>query len=522
MNANSRRQTTGVRFSNPRKSFKLTTVSLIVLLHLTFPSMPQFITLKNVSVHNLRGISLKIPKQQLIGFCGPSGSGKSSVAINTLFAEGQRRYLDTFSTTERGLIETPDKPDAELIEGVPPAIAITRSNEVLNRRITVGSMTELFHYFQLVFTRFGTNYCPDCNQIAQGDTPESVTDLIIDQLENQYVLIGFPWSSRSLAEITHCGQLITHGFQRAILGDRVQKIDSLPENTPELEVLVDRVRVTAGNSKRILESVETAFRFGETSCLIAWESNRCSVSGSRKRTLDDRPHEAKRFHIQLNCSNCQAIFQPLEPNQLSYNSPVGACPKCQGLGSTEEFLPERLMPDDSLSLNGGLVPVLESPEMEPLKSKLLGRYALEPNTPFNQLSPERKTEIQTGLVELLKTAFPEGIQKSNKRFASLRGGVECPQCQGTRLNPNASGYHFEGKLFSEILAEPIQSTASWFNALPQKRMDPEFRHLFKEVQSRLQYLCEVGVGYLTPIREVNSLSTGERQRVSMTNALGSN
>lgn len=481
--------------------------------------MPPTICLKNVRVHNLAEIDLEIPKKQLVGFCGPSGSGKSSVAIDTLFAEGQRRYLDTFSTSERGLIDQPDKPDADLIDGVPPAIAVARSPESLSQRVTVASVTELLHYFQLAFARFGNVYCVPCQAVVERATPTSIADFVMRQLAGAQVMIGFRWSKASDQNgIQEAQSLTASGFQRAVFESGFCRIDALGNRPEELDVLVDRISVSPDSEKRLRESVEIAFRFGAESCFLLWQTTEPQTNST---VIDGVSYQKQSFFGKLKCSGCEREFRAFQPQEMSYNSPSGACPECEGLGVRQEFCHQKIVPHSNLSIETGLFSFLNDKPFAQLRQSLLNDIDFSPATPFNELDSSTQEETLAHLIGRLEEQLPQASKTLAKSLSSLRSWVTCEACQGTRFNREVLAYRLADQTLGEVLDMTIDDLKSWTKNALADLLKPA-PHLSDTLNSKLDYLCEVGVGYLTPSRAVNQLSTGERQRVSMTNALGSN
>ncbi|MEE2639464.1 MAG: excinuclease ABC subunit UvrA [Planctomycetota bacterium] len=479
--------------------------------------MSSFISLKNVRVHNLQGIDLDLPKKCLIGFCGPSGSGKSSLALNTLFAEGQRRYLDTFSTSERGQLEQPEKPEADSIEGVPPAIAVTRSNETLSGRVTVGSISEINHHFQLAYSRFGSVRCPNCNQLVSRESPGSVVQFCHSNLDRLSIMIGFHWEPDG--RMPSAASLVAEGFLRSLSERSVQRIENLPPEMRSLDVLVDRLTVSRETAGRLMESVETAFRFGGESCFVLWEGD--SFEGNSLE-LDGRNWGKKDFSARMGCDPCGITLSSPSPNQLCFNSPAGACPTCEGLGKVDRFLPERIAPNPILSLVDGAFEFLQHDELKDLKKTLVCRFETIASRRLRDLEPATIEEIRQFVLCLLGTEFQQGSRKALNLLAKLRGKVVCDDCQGGRVNSHAAAWEFGNKSWAELLGTPIDELLTWFEPLATGGAGDDRNFLFEDICSRLKYLCDVGVGYLSPNREVSTLSTGERQRVAMTHSLGSN
>lgn len=522
---------------------------------------PSTIKLRGVRVNNLQAIDLDLPKRKLLGFCGPSGSGKSSLAINTLFQEGQRRYLETFSVSERGIIEQPEKPDADEIEGLPPAIAVARSNERLNPRVTVGSSTEVLHYLQLAFSRFGQLFCHRCGLVVQSDTVDSVLAAIhrIDETpdpkpiaDGAKLLVCFeattkrPFTFRQLV-----AQLLASGYQRCLLNEQVCRLadlveeenhgghDDIHSNLKTVLVIVDRLVLSADQASkspekksRLRESIETAFSATDQKCVLFFECNEwVSETATANAPQDDlfkiaridgKRFVEKAFQCNLKCNGCDQTFLRLQPNELTYHSPIGACQNCEGIGSVTAFLSNQILPNPKLSLADGAVLPFHDGPLANENAKLLASFAAESKIPFHNLAQETQNEITGHCIDRLNQISESDTRKTVQTFLNrFRSVVPCPACDQQRFNPLALAHQLFGKSLGQLGRFSVDELSSWIDTVDDPLQADNFRLIADEIKSRLKYLSQVGVGYLSLDRDVNSLSSGERQRVSMTNALGS-
>ena len=436
------------------------------------------------------------PNENCSGFAGPSGSGKSSLAINTLFQEGQRRYLETFSVSERGIIEQPEKPDADEIEGLPPAIAVARSNERLNSRVTVGSTTEILHYLQLAFSRFGNLHCDHCDLTVKSDTVDSVLaaiDNIDTSSEREYILDGAKLlvcfeatAKRPITFSQMLTQLIATGYQRCIWKNQIRRLDELKDGDLKNDdfadqtfdttypnaaasnqdravlVIVDRLTYSADQSSiptvkkpRFRESIEAAFFATNKNCVLffEWKSKAAAEKNSDSSSIsnkvidiDGRPFIRKVFQHDLTCNGCGKQFVRLQPNELTYHSPVGACQECEGLGVTSAFFPHQIIPDSELSLSeGAVVPFGDGP-LKKENARLLASFESDFDRPFRDLKKDVQLEITSQCIERLNEISKSESKKTVLTFLKrFRSDIACPSCNRLRFNPIALSHRLFDK-----------------------------------------------------------------------------
>jgi len=506
------------------------------------------ILLRGVEVHNLKAVDLDIPHRKLIVLCGLSGSGKSSLALDTLYAEGQRRYIESFSAYTRQFLQRLEKPDAERIDGIPPAIAVTGKNTSRSSRSTVGTATETSDYLRLLYAKIGHVVCPQCGHEVRRDSPQSTAKLLGSLSEGTRYMIAFAASvpdedgPERLASA-----LAEEGFVRVIADGRIVNLASQPldvspaaNSTAEggLYVVVDRL--TAGNAsdQRIHDSLETAFAKGQGQCYALVEDGESAVSEAGRRgvvcSIEGRPWRRMGFSTQFSCVDCRSDFPTPEPRLYSFNSPLGACPQCEGFGNVVDVDMELIVPDPGKTLRDGAIAPWNSPayahELEELL-ELADDYGLPVDVPFAELRPEHLDLIMNGVPErrfgglngffawLERRKYKMHIRVFLSRWRSYR---PCPACGGSRLRPEALCTLIGGKNIAEVSAMKIQDAAEFFRNLELTEWERHVgRMMLEEVGARLGYLEAVGLGYLTLDRTVRTLSGGEVRRVVLTSALGS-
>ena len=471
------------------------------------------IRVRGARQHNLKGVDVDIGLHQITVVTGVSGSGKSSLAFDTVYAEGQRRYVETFSPYARQFLERMDKPLVDEIAGIPPAVAIDQTNPVRTSRSTVGTMTELNDHLKLLFARSARLYCPECGKIVQRDPPEQVVDTIYAVCEEgKRLRLVFP---------VH----IPKGYPvEEVLGAlRKQGYDRIEEQTDDVVlVLQDRVVLRASSRGRLLDSVAAAYRHGEGRIIVMREDA-----------------EPLRFSEDLHCAACDLHFREASPNLFSFNSPVGACEACRGFGRTIGIDYDLVIPDASLSLRDGAIRPWHSKSYRECQQDL-ERFAKRSKIPLDK--PWRTlTEAQQcwviegtghwedgewygvqGFFDWLESkAYKMHVRVLLSKYRSYR---TCSSCHGARLKSEALWWRLgpgQGMQLHEVMLLPIQACRAFFQSLDMGQLQDEaVSPLLHEIRSRLHYLCEAGLGYLTLDRQSRTLSGGEVQRINLTTALG--
>ena len=511
----------------------------------------ETIQLRGVEVHNLKGVDLDLPRGKLIVFCGLSGSGKTSLAVDTLYAEGQRRYIESFSAYTRQFLDQLEKPQAERIDGLPPAIAVTRGSSRQSSRSTVGTATEIYDYLRLLFAKIGRIYCPGCGAEVRAETPQNVAETLATLPEGRRYQIVFAVPAAELVEDEHATEqavtaadrlaaLREEGFVRAILaGQTLQLSDPVPEalaeSTEMIYAVVDRLSVEPEVSSRAVESLETAFANGEGRCFVFLESDDdASSKAVRTMEVDGRRYQFRGYSEAMTCEDCERAFPTPEPRLFSFNSPLGACPECEGFGNVIDLDMELIVPDPAKSLRDGAVAPWNSKaylhELEEL-IELAPDYDLLLDVPFSELSKKHLRIIQEGSPQhefgglagffawLERHKYKMHIRVFLSRWRSYR---KCPSCHGARLRDEALAVQVGGSSVADICKLEVRDAIKFFHDLELSERETHVgRMMIEEVTSRLSYLESVGLEYLALNRTIRTLSGGEAQRISLTSALGS-
>ncbi|GAA4419805.1 excinuclease ABC subunit UvrA [Bremerella cremea] len=499
---------------------------------------------RGVEVHNLKKVDLDIPHRQLIVFCGVSGSGKTSMALDTLYAEGQRRYIESFSAYTRQFLDRLEKPDADRIDNIPPALAVTKVNDTRSSRSTVGTATETTDYLRLLFSKIGTIVCPGCQQPITKDTPGRVADQIIASEGTGRMMVAFP----VVCEKDECEGVITQlredGFSRTIVGgetisltpDLDEPLTKRLEAGETISVVLDRLTFESLKAERLRESLEAGFAHGDGVCeiLVQPQESGKLQGHSVPVEIDGQPWQSLRYSTQLRCEACQLEFIEPDPRLFNFNSPLGACPDCEGFGNIIDMDMDLIVPDRRKSIAEGAIAPWNTPaykhELEELIA-LAPDYDLPINAPYRDLTEEQVNLIVEGVPErefgglkgffawLERRKYKMHMRVFLSRWRSFR---MCEACHGTRLRPEALAVRVGGKNIAEISSMKIVDALAHFHALELTDYQSALcRQVMPQVLARLQYLCIVGLGYLALDRSLRTLSGGEAQRVTLTSTLGS-
>jgi len=477
------------------------------------------IVVRGARQNNLKGFDLRLPVNRFTVVTGVSGSGKSSLAFETLYAEGQRRYAETFSPYIRQFLDRVEKPRVDAIEAIPPAIAIDQVNPVRTSRSTVGTMTEINDYLKMLWAREAVLHCRGCGRPIVRDSPESIFKRLIAETADQAVLITFAVEvPRSLGRTMVAEALAKQGFSRLLVGDEVVKLDEHPDALEEGEtatVVYDRTPVSPSRRKRIIESLEGALHFGRGRIAVVFEGGR-----------------VLKFSSALHCPECGIAYDDPVPNLFSFNSPIGACPTCRGFGRTIEIDPALVFPDPSLSIKEGAIKPWEGKAFRQGYDDTLAfcrRRGIPANIPWRKLSRHHRRMIWEGTDDFygVKGLFDWLETKTYKMhvrvyLSKFRTYSTCRACHGRRLNDTALLYRLHEKSVGDVWMMPVNRAVEFFAAVKAARAaDEATALLLDEVCARLSYLVEVGLGYLTLDRQSRTLSGGEVERVGLTTALGS-
>ena len=496
--------------------------------------------------HNLRNVDLDLPRDQLIVFTGLSGSGKSSLAFDTIFAEGQRRYVESLSAYARQFLGQMDKPDVDFIEGLSPAVSIDQKSTNRNPRSTVGTITEVYDYLRLLFARAGTQFCPVCGERVTAQTPQQIVDRLLELPEGTRFQVLAPVVRGRKGEYTDLfKELQAKGFARARVDGEVVQLSEPPTLEKKLkhdiELVVDRLVARDGVQRRLTDSVETAL--GLAGGLL--------VAELVDADIDDLTRE-RRFSEHRACPNDhQLALEEIEPRTFSFNAPYGACPECTGIGSRLEVDPELVIPDEDLSLADGAVAPwaqISSEYFARVLAALAGDLGFSMDVPWRALPERAKNAVLFGENHEVKVRYRnrwgrerqystgfEGVvtflerrhgetesEWSKEKYEAFMREVPCPVCEGTRLKPEVLAVRVGGKSIAEVCELPLREARHFLDTLELGERERTIAtQVLKEIQARLGFLLDVGLDYLSLMRPAGTLSGGEAQRIRLATQIGS-
>jgi len=500
----------------------------------------DWVNVRGARVHNLKNIDVDLPRDQLVVITGLSGSGKSSLAFDTIYAEGQRRYVESLSSYARQFLEQMEKPDVDLIEGLSPAIAIEQKTTGSNPRSTVGTVTEIYDYLRLLFANIGIPHCHLCGREIASQSLERIIDMVMLSPNDERVNVLAPVVRGRKGEFKkELAALRARGFTKVRVDGQMRsleediKLDRRRNHT--IDVVVDRVILKPGIERRLTESVEVALNLADDIVVI--------------NTLDGGD---RLFSRRLACTYCGVSMPEMTPRAFSFNSPHGACPECQGLGAVYDFDPARLVPDESLSLQDGAIAPWARGDKKLVKEALAGLskfYGIDLGIPFRRLTkkirdiifhgprkdaiPEKASRKSAGsdpfgagfegLLPNLRRRYEEGTWVEQESLEPYRALRPCPSCQGARLKPQSRSVRVKGRTLTEYVYLPISEALRVFEALElTDRENLIASRILREIRDRLRFLNDVGVGYLTLGRSAATLSGGEGQRIRLATQIGSN
>jgi len=497
------------------------------------------IVIKGAREHNLKNISLELPRNRFIVFTGISGSGKSSLAFDTIYAEGQRRYVESLSAYARQFLEQMQKPDVDYIEGLSPAISIDQKAPSRNPRSTVGTVTEIYDYLRLLFANIGIPHCKTCGRKIERQTPQEIVDQILELPEGRMIQILAPVVRGRKGEYKNLfADIQKDGFVRVRVDGKLCEVSEVPPLNKkikhDIEIVIDRLVVKPANRKRLNESVETALRYGSDVVEI----------------LEDKAKaRPKVFSEKFACPACGISLDEITPRIFSFNGPYGACPNCSGLGNKLEFDPDLIIPDRNLSIaEGALAPWGEAASYYLQKLEAVGEeYGFDLKTPIKQLKKEQLAVILYGSKKPIKFKYRmersywehegefEGLIKwlrrryletrsENVRYHLYRymSAIACEVCGGARLKPESLAVTVAGNSIAQFAALSIKAILAFIDNLTlNEREQLIAKQILKEIRARLHFLMNVGLDYITLDRESSTLSGGEAQRTRLATQVGS-
>jgi excinuclease ABC subunit A len=504
------------------------------------------INIKGAREHNLKNIELTLPRDKFLVITGISGSGKSSLAFDTIYAEGQRRYVESLSAYARQFLGQMKKPEVDYIEGLSPAISIDQKTTRMNPRSTVGTVTEIYDYFRLLFARVGVPHCYKCGKEISQQTAGQIVDSILTEEEDTKIQILAPVVKDRKGEHHKVFEdLKKKGFVRVRVDGEISSLDNdfeLDKNRKHsVEVVVDRLIIRSDEDfkRRLADSVETALELGEGLVIVSY-------------MMDDDSAVDKIFSEHFACTECGINFEEISPRMFSFNSPHGACPECNGLGSKLEIDTDFVVPDKFLSLNeGAILPWSKSGNKDNYYNQMLrtvaDHYGFSMDTPFEDLPDKYQKYVLYGTPDKVQFNFRrknrhyrvnrrfEGVVKRMERLfmetqsnymrsyvGKFMSDRKCPVCEGTRLRPESRSVTVGGKSISEVVEMPIKTSKKFFESIELTKMELYIaKEILKEIKERLRFLADVGLNYITLDRSSGTLSGGEAQRIRLATQIGS-
>jgi excinuclease ABC subunit A len=483
--------------------------------------MTTHIEIKRAAVHNLKEVSVNIPRNQLVVITGVSGSGKSSLAFDTLFAEGQRRYVESLSAYARQFLGKLDKPKVEYIKGIPPAVAIQQKVSSRNPRSTVGTTTEIYDYLKLLFARIGKTYSPVSGELVKRHNVSDVMEVIHQLGEGTRFLITAPVTFNDRTALEHLSILSKQGFARILVNDAIVSIEEiLEENTytsDKIQLVVDRAVVRVDdedNDYRLQDSIQTAFYEGRGTCELRFMDDHPTIEFNSLFELDGMSFTEPSLHL------------------FSFNNPLGACPSCEGFGSIMGIDADLVVPNPHLSVYEGCVAPWKGETMGKWKDKFIlgaSAYDFPVHRPYIDLTEKEKTLLWEGAkgVKGINALFKHLESKSYKiqfrvMLSRYRGRTVCSTCKGKRLKPEANYVKVGGRSLSDLVELPLRKLKVFFQDLNLDEQDASIaKRLLTEITTRIDFLISVGLPYLTLNRVSSTLSGGESQRIQLATSLGS-
>ncbi len=493
--------------------------------------------------HNLKNVSIELPRDALVVFTGLSGSGKSSLAFDTIFAEGQRRYVESLSAYARQFLGQMDKPDVDFIEGLSPAVSIDQKSTNRNPRSTVGTITEVYDYLRLLFARAGRPHCPNCGKAVTRQSPQQIVDQILELPPTTKFQVLAPVIRARKGEFLELfSDLITQGYSRARVDGEVIQLSDAPKLKKQekhtIEVVIDRLTAKAESKTRLTDSIETALRLASGIVVLDFVD---AKGADKERTYSEH----------LACHDCELSFEELEPRSFSFNSPFGACAECSGIGTKKEVDEDLIIPDDSISINDGAIAPWSGGQSSDYFLRLLEALAKDLpfslDTPWKKISAKAREAILNGYEYEIKMKYKgrygarnyttgfEGVipfihrrheetdsDYSRDKYEAYMREISCEKCNGARLKPEVLAVTIGDKNISEICELSIADCADFLKQIKLNKREAQIaERVMKEVHARLGFLLDVGLDYLSLARPAGSLSGGEAQRIRLATQIGS-
>jgi excinuclease ABC subunit A len=493
--------------------------------------------------HNLKNVSIELPRDALVVFTGLSGSGKSSLAFDTIFAEGQRRYVESLSAYARQFLGQMDKPDVDFIEGLSPAVSIDQKSTNRNPRSTVGTITEVYDYLRLLFARAGRPHCPNCGHAVTRQSPQQIVDQILELPPTTKFQVLAPVMRARKGEFVELfNDLITQGYSRARVDGEVIQLSDAPKLKKQekhtIEVVIDRLTAKEESKTRLTDSIETALRLASGIVVLDFVD---AKGADKERTYSEH----------LACHDCELSFEELEPRSFSFNSPFGACAECSGIGTKKEVDEDLIIPDDSISINDGAIAPWSGGQSSDYFLRLLEALAKDLpfslDTPWKKISAKAREAILNGYEYEIKMKYKgrygarnyttgfEGVipfihrrheetdsDYSRDKYEAYMREISCEKCNGARLKPEVLAVTIGDKNISEICELSIADCATFLKQIKLNKREAQIaERVMKEVNARLGFLLDVGLDYLSLARPAGSLSGGEAQRIRLATQIGS-
>lgn len=514
-------------------------------------TLAERLIVRGAREHNLKGVDIDLPRDKMVVFTGLSGSGKSSLAFDTIFAEGQRRYVESLSSYARMFLGQMEKPEVELIEGLSPAVSIDQKSTNRNPRSTVGTITEVYDYLRLLFARTGTAHCPTCGEVISSQTPQQIVDQVLEMSEGTKFQVLAPVVRTRKGEFVDLfAELAAEGYARVVVDGEMHRLTDPPtlekQVKHDIDVVVDRLQVKAAQKQRLTDSVETALRLANGVVVI-----------DAVGLDDDDENRLQSFSENISCPNGHRIdIEELEPRSFSFNSPYGACPACDGLGTKLEVDEDLIIPDPSKPVTEAIGPwnrTLNKKYFEKLVTGLADAMGFDPSTPLQDLTKAQHKALMHGSKHKISvryrnrygrtreyTAPFEGVmpylhrkleqadsESQKERYQGYMREVPCSTCGGTRLRPEILSVTLAAEGFGEksiagLTALSVADCSAFLDSLTLgKREEMIAGRVLREVQARLRFLLDVGLDYLSLERSAGTLSGGEAQRIRLATQIGS-